>query len=150
MNSTSSATLDTKGFTRVLILQTSLSLHQSCSFRIIPTMNLFGGTMEQERNLYPIKLGKLLEYLSCTFDNYPFSEKKDSKYFGLLIDEFVDLDIEEELKQYYAWTLDLPERKKIYYRSRFRTWLKKAREFQKQEPIKVQWRGGRQHAQNRW
>jgi len=75
------------------------------------------------------KLSRLITYLSCDFDNYPFQEAKDFRYFERLIREFQDLDLEEELKQYHAWILDQPEHKKIYYRSRFRTWLKNSREF---------------------
>jgi len=70
-----------------------------------------------------------LEYLERQFDNYPYSEHKDSLYFSRLLGEFSELNIFEELKQYHAWILDQPEEKKIYYRSRFRTWLKTARGF---------------------
>lgn len=75
------------------------------------------------------KLDQLLSYLSVDFDGYSYSEDKDRKYFSRLIDEFGDLDIAEELKQFHAWTLDQPDDKKIYYRSRFRSWLKTARDF---------------------
>lgn len=75
------------------------------------------------------KLDQLLSYLSVEFDRYSFSEEKDRKYYSQLIDEFGDLDIAEELKQFHAWTLDQPDDKKIFYRSRFRSWLKTARDF---------------------
>lgn len=80
------------------------------------------------------KLDRLTQYLTREFDGYPFSEVKDVKYFARLIVEFHDLDIEEELKSYHAWTLDQPDHKKIYYRSRFRSWLKTARSFLKSPP----------------
>ncbi len=72
-----------------------------------------------ERAQPSCKLNVLLSFLSCDFDRYPFNEIKDSKYFAMLIVEFCDLDIEDELRQFYAWSLDQPDRKKIYYRSRF-------------------------------
>lgn len=75
------------------------------------------------------KLEQLLTYLSTIFDGYNYSEEKDLKYFSRLIEEFSDLDITEELKQFHAWTLDQPDDKKIYYRSRFRSWLKTARDY---------------------
>lgn len=79
------------------------------------------------------KLDRLLEYLSKVFDDYPYHESKDPKYFDRLIEEFSDLDIEEELKQYHSWILDQHPSKKIYYRSRFRSWLKTSRLF-KEKP----------------
>lgn len=75
------------------------------------------------------KLDQLLGYLSSEFDGYSFNEEKDRKYFARLIDEFADMDLSEELRQFHAWTLDQPDDKKIYYRSRFRSWLKTARDF---------------------
>ena len=105
----------------------------------------------QEQTERPIsKLNCLLEFLSCCFQRYPFDEEKDSKYFNMLIEEFSDLDIEEELRQYHAWTLDQPIDKKIYYRSRFRSWLKRAREFKTVRPLDAYWKKGHHRAQNRW
>lgn len=82
------------------------------------------------------KIDILLHYLWRDFSEYSFDREKDQKYFTRLIDEFSDLDIEEELKQYHAWVLDQPEHKKIYYRSRFRSWLKTSREFRLKKPSK--------------
>lgn len=65
----------------------------------------------------------ILEYLRSDFDKYPYEEVKDLAYFLRLLGDFSDLNVFEELKQYHAWTLDQPETKKIYYRSRFRSWL---------------------------
>ena len=87
----------------------------------------------EPREILP-KLDRLLTYLAKDFDEYPFHDGKDPKYFNRLIEEFADLDIEEELKQYHAWILDQPDHKKIYYRSRFRTWLKTCRQF-RQHPV---------------
>lgn len=97
------------------------------------------------------KLERLLAYLGQDFDGYPFDAAKDPKYFDRLLIEFVDLDIDEELKQYHAWILDQPGHKKIYYRSRFRTWLKTARQFrqsaaERQQPSWVR----RWHAASRY
>ena len=83
------------------------------------------------------KLDQLLGYLSVEFDGYSFQEDKDRKYFSRLILEFHDLDIAEELKQFHAWSLDQPESKKIYYRSRFRSWLKTSREFRESRTAQV-------------
>ena len=76
-----------------------------------------------------VNLMRVLNYLKQDFDGYPYEWKKDSKYFGNLLLEFSELDIEEELKQYHAWILDQPSWKKISYRSRFRQWLKRSIEF---------------------
>lgn len=70
------------------------------------------------------KLDQLLEYLRSEFECYPYHDDKDPKYFNRLISEFSELDIDDELRQYHAWTLDQSDHKKIYYRSRFRSWLK--------------------------
>jgi len=85
------------------------------------------------------KLEQLLSYLSVEFDGYLFKEEKDRKYFSRLITEFHDLDIAEELKQFHAWSLDQPDDKKIYYRSRFRSWLKMSRQFRESRaaPVKA-------------
>lgn len=106
--------------------------------------------MKEEQAMPPSKLNRLLAFLSCHFDRYPFDEGKDAKYFAMLIEEFVDLDIEDQLRQYYAWTLDQPDDKKIYYRSRFRSWLKRALDFQTERPMEARWQGGQRRAQSRW
>jgi len=84
------------------------------------------------------KINLLLGYLSVEFDGYSFNEAKDCKYFSRLIEEFSDLDIEDELRQYHAWVLDQPDDKKIYYRSRFRSWLKTSREFRNKPRVPQQ------------
>jgi hypothetical protein len=75
------------------------------------------------------KLEQILGYLSNEFDGYPYCKEKEQKYFNRLINEFTDIDLFDELKQFHAWTLDQSDDKKIYYRSRFRSWLKTARDF---------------------
>lgn len=75
------------------------------------------------------KLDQLLSYLKLEFDTYPYHVEKDPKYFSRLIAEFPDLDLDDELRQYHAWALDQPDHKKIYYRSRFRSWLKTSLQF---------------------
>lgn len=77
------------------------------------------------------KLRLVLSYLRAQFSKYPYDEDKDPTYFWRLIDEFYELDILEELKQYHAWSLDQPDDKKIAYRSRFRTWLKTSLNFKR-------------------
>jgi hypothetical protein len=73
------------------------------------------------------KIDRMIEFIKKAMDNFPLDEPIDRKYFGYLIEDFADLDLEEELKQYYAWTLDqLAEKRKINHHSRFRQWLKQA------------------------
>ncbi|MGE4232044.1 MAG: hypothetical protein AB7F43_01830 [Bacteriovoracia bacterium] len=72
--------------------------------------------------------GRVLEFLKKRFDNFTFDRDKDFNFFLYLFEDFPDLDIEEELKQFHAWTLDQDPEKPIYYRSRFRTWLKRSRQ----------------------
>lgn len=96
------------------------------------------------------KLDILLDYLQHQFDGYPYHPDKDPKYFNRLIGEFTDMDIEEELKQYHAWTLDQPEEKKIYYRSRFRSWLKTSRQYQQQNSSIPRHSHRRHYAKSRW
>ncbi len=83
----------------------------------------------EEMDLRKQQLAQVLTYLRTEFVGYPFNEEKDPRYFKLLFDEFPTLNIEEEVKQYHAWTLDQDEGKKIFYRSRFRSWLKMAKRF---------------------
>lgn len=82
-------------------------------------------------------LEKLMDYLMHQFDGYPYHEDKDPRYFSRLIDDFPSVDIEEELKQFHAWTLDQSQDKTIYYRSRFRSWLKKSMEYKQSSLIKA-------------
>lgn len=99
----------------------------------------------------PSKVSQLLEFLSCHFHRYPFDEAKDARYFNLLIEEFVGLDVFDQLRQYHAWTLDQPDDKKIHYRSRFRSWLKRALDYQTERPMEASWlKGGRRRAGSRW
>jgi len=96
------------------------------------------------------KLDQLLSYLKSEFEIYPYSETKDPNYFGRLLDEFPDLDIGDELRQYHAWILDQPDDKKIYYRSRFRSWLKTALQFKTQKIAEMpSWLKRRTYAQTR-
>jgi hypothetical protein len=91
---------------------------------------------------------RLLDYLVHEFDNYPYDETKDPKYFTRLVNEFLNVDIENELKAYHAWILDQPDGKKIYYRSRFRSWLKRAEEFRRNPVNRTPYWIRRLHAQS--
>jgi len=96
------------------------------------------------------KRDQLLNYLKSDFDSYPYSDKKDPKYFERLVEEFPDLDLGDELRQYHAWILDQPDDKKIYYRSRFRSWLKTALQFKTQKISEApSWLRKRNYAQTR-
>lgn len=96
------------------------------------------------------KLSRLLTYLQVEFDRYPYHEDKDPKYFNRLIGEFPQLDIEEELRQYHAWILDQPDHKKIYFRSRFRSWLKTSQRFKESQSNGLPPWLRRRRAQNYW
>lgn len=87
-------------------------------------MNLLADTASTAR------LAPILVYLKEHFSGYPYDDSKDPAYFSRLLEDFCDLNILEELKSYHAWTLDQPAEKKIFYRSRFRSWLKTAVRFQ--------------------
>jgi len=91
-----------------------------------------------------------LEQLQKEFDDYPYHSAKDPKYFNRLIKEFSDLDIEEELHQYHAWILDQPENKKIYFRSRFRSWLKNSQHYKETSTSLASQYSRRRYAKNRW
>jgi hypothetical protein len=97
------------------------------------------------------KIFVLLDYLAREFDGYPYDYDKDHPYFRRLIDDFSELDVEEELKQFHAWTLDQAAGKKIYYRSRFRTWLKTALSFLRNPPQRIPyWLQRRNENEARW
>ena len=81
-------------------------------------------------------LVRLLGYLIQDFNGYPYDYEKDPAYFGRLLAEFPEIDIDDELRQYHAWVLDQPNGKKIYYRSRFRAWLKTAKKFRQESLVK--------------
>ena len=66
---------------------------------------------------------RVLRFLRDRFDNFTFDPDKDPRFFIHLFEEFPALDIEEELKQFHAWTLDQDEMRPIYYRYHFRRWL---------------------------
>jgi len=79
-------------------------------------------------------LPRMLEYLQSVFEGFPYREIVDQKYFSWLMIDFPGLDIEEELKQYHAWTLDQSNQKKMNHHSRFRSWLKRAVEMRRRSP----------------
>jgi len=73
------------------------------------------------------KIRRIIDLARTAFSGMIINDTNAVHFFNFLCEDFVDLDIEEELKQYYAWTLDqLPNGKKMNHHSRFRYWLKKA------------------------
>lgn len=78
---------------------------------------------------------RVLDYLKMEFDGYPYDSDKDPHYFHILFTDFGGINIEEELKQYHAWVLDQSTERKIFYRSRFRTWLKTAMRFKSGQKV---------------
>lgn len=77
------------------------------------------------------KLNDLLHFSRNCFTGYPYCGAKDPGYFELLLEEFIELDLLQELKFYYAWTLDTTELSSIPYRTVFRQWLMHSRSVQK-------------------
>lgn len=73
------------------------------------------------------KLNNLLYFSSSYFEGYPYCSSKDPGYFELLLEEFPELDLLQELKTYYAWTLDIEGTKPLFYRTMFRLWLENRR-----------------------
>ena len=95
--------------------------HRSKAWNIVNKPPLGGIMNNREINQEEgSHLFRVLDYLKDEFDGYPYEFDKDMKYFERLYSDFPSLDIEEELKQYHAWTLDQPSYKQISYRSRFR------------------------------
>ncbi|GEM_PF-5383821 len=70
------------------------------------------------------KLNEILYFAGNCFPGYPYCRAKDPGYFELLLEEFIELDLLQELKLYSAWTLDRMEEGPIPYRTLFRLWLK--------------------------
>ena len=73
------------------------------------------------------QLNDLLYFAGNCFSGYPYCRSKDPVYFEFLLEEFVELDLLQELKLYYTWTLDMKEESPIPYRTMFRIWLKYSR-----------------------
>ncbi len=73
------------------------------------------------------KLNDLLYFAGNCFSGYPYCRAKDPVYFELLLEEFIELDLLQELKLYHTWTLDMKGGSPIPYRTMFRIWLKYSR-----------------------
>jgi len=65
----------------------------------------------------------ILLYIRTHFDEYNFDLIKDQKYYGILIEEFPDLDLLEETKLFHIWVID-SSAKLGNPRLTFRKWLK--------------------------
>ena len=75
---------------------------------------------------------RIIEFLRNIFDDFAVREDADRKFFTLLALDFENLNIEEELKQYYAWTLDQETiGRRSNHRSRFRQWLSRGAQMKK-------------------
>lgn len=74
-------------------------------------------------NLMSAKLNNILFFSSTYFAGYPYCPDKDPSFFETLLEEFPELDLLQELKVYYAWTLDIDAPKPFHYRTMFRFWL---------------------------
>ncbi len=80
------------------------------------------------------EIDRLIETFYCLFDDYEPLGDKDRKYFATLIEEFGGtIDIEYEIKQFYAWLLDRPSEGSTPLRTRFRAWLKTAAAYKKRK-----------------
>jgi hypothetical protein len=79
-----------------------------------------------------VRLGNLFYEL---FPDATSRNGRDLIYFISIIKDFSnELDVEEELKRYYAWTLDRPQHHESSPRSRFRDWLLRSRTFRLRTP----------------
>jgi hypothetical protein len=70
------------------------------------------------------RVENILNYIVSNFEGYNLMKEKDMKFYASIITDFPNTNIEDELKQFYAWTLDNPEKVKNNFRSKFRSWLK--------------------------
>jgi len=82
--------------------------------------------MENE-TLDLLQVDRIIGFLTDVFEGFPVRESVDRRFFAMLALDFKTLDVEEELKQYHAWTLDQnTSERRINHHSRFRQWLKRA------------------------
>jgi len=72
------------------------------------------------------KANQLLALSYRLFDRPKAEENDEIRFYMLIIEEFDDVDIEDEFIQYYAWTLDNPSPKRSGFRCGLRNWLKRA------------------------
>jgi len=74
------------------------------------------------------RIDRILLLLSSLFDGFCAKGHHDRRYVAALLEEFGEfIDVEDELRQFHAWMLDHGSEDKQQYRSRFRSWLKRAR-----------------------
>ena len=81
------------------------------------------------------KLNGLIYFAGNCFIGYPYCRSKDPAFFEYLLEEFAELDVLQELKLYYTWTLDLTEIGPIPYRTMFRVWLNHSCSLQSTRPF---------------
>lgn len=72
-------------------------------------------------------LNRILDFLEYGFYGFPFRNEVDSNFFEGILEEFQDLDVESELKDFAAWALDENNPNKSHYRLSFRWWLEASR-----------------------
>jgi len=74
------------------------------------------------------RIERILAVFHMLFDDFCHKGDHDRHYVAALLEEFGEyIDVEDELRQFQAWMLDQGSEDKQQYRSRFRSWLKKAR-----------------------
>jgi len=62
--------------------------------------------MNLEHEIDSHQIDRIIGFLKDGFEGFTLNESIDRKFFTFLMLDFEKLDIEEELKQFQAWTLD--------------------------------------------
>jgi hypothetical protein len=64
-----------------------------------------------------------IQYIETYFPEFKLNPEKDIRFFSILLEEFPDQDLLEELKLFHAWTMDV-DSKITTPRIRFRKWIR--------------------------
>jgi hypothetical protein len=91
--------------------------------------NLIDSNMESVTQSYhDNNVQKLITYIKNHFDDFNYKPIVDENYFKLLQQEFPEVNVFEQFKNFHAWTLDsiMP---KTNLRMRFRNWLQNSKKF---------------------
>ena len=72
-----------------------------------------------------------LDLLRQVSDQYPFDPVKDLGLLRILREQFPDVDLAEELKQWRVWVMDNPPKAKWNWRARFRTWVNHSEQYRR-------------------
>ena len=89
-----------------------------------------GRGMENHPSPSPLELSILKELQSI--DKYPFDYERDLEYIRMLLVEFADVNILDEVKRWVVYKLDKPLKTNSNARSQLRNWMANARKFAKE------------------